>query len=74
VPEFSLAEINFPAKLFYLVGSTPLCSSSSEARRQIQGGAVKLDGEKMTDPNQEFVSAAELIGKWCRWARKNLLD
>ncbi len=62
VPEFSLAGINFPAKLFYLVGSTPLCASSSEARRQIQGGAVKLDGEKVTDPNQEFVSPADLIG------------
>ncbi|WOD38612.1 tyrosine--tRNA ligase [Nodosilinea sp. E11] len=70
VPEFSLAEINFPAKLFYLVGATPLCASSSEARRQIQGGALKLDGEKMVDPNQEFASADDLIGKVVQIGKK----
>ncbi|MEL6230383.1 MAG: tyrosine--tRNA ligase, partial [Cyanobacteria bacterium J06627_3] len=28
VPEFSLAALNFPAKVFFLLGATPLCSSS----------------------------------------------
>ena len=44
VPEASLAAVNFPAKAFYLLSAVGLCSSSSEARRQIQGGGVKLDG------------------------------
>ena len=44
VPEFSLATVNFPAKAFYLVGTTPLCASSSEARRQIQGGRSEVRG------------------------------
>ncbi|MBE9155528.1 tyrosine--tRNA ligase [Nodosilinea sp. LEGE 06152] len=70
VPEFSLAGVNFPARLFYLVGATNLCASSSEARRQIQGGAVKLDGEKLTDPNQEFASADELVGKVVQVGKK----
>ncbi|MBE9032682.1 tyrosine--tRNA ligase [filamentous cyanobacterium LEGE 11480] len=52
VPEFSLAAVEFPAKLFYLVGASGLCKSSSEARRQLQGGAIRLNGEKLTDPNQ----------------------
>ncbi|MGB6013179.1 MAG: tyrosine--tRNA ligase [Nodosilinea sp.] len=70
VPEFSLAGVNFPARLFYLVGATSLCASSSEARRQIQGGAVKLDGEKVTDPNQEFASADALAGKVVQVGKK----
>ncbi len=70
VPEFSLAEVNFPAKLFYLVGATNLCTSSSEARRQIQGGAVKLDGEKVTDPNQEYAGPSELVGKVVQVGKK----
>jgi tyrosyl-tRNA synthetase len=51
VPEASLAEVNFPAKAFYLLSAVGICASSSEARRQIQGGGVKLDGEKLSDPN-----------------------
>ncbi|WP_296421506.1 tyrosine--tRNA ligase, partial [Vulcanococcus sp. CPBay_Sum15L08_68] len=47
VPEASLAEVNFPAKAFYLLSAVGICASSSEARRQIQGGGVKLDGEKL---------------------------
>lgn len=70
VPEFSLAAVNFPAKFFYLLGATKLCPSSSEARRQIQGGAVKLDGEKVTDPNQEFAKPEELVGKVVQVGKK----
>ncbi len=63
VPEFSLAAVQFPAKLFYLVSAAGLCKTSSEARRQIQGGAVKLDGEKMSIVDLEFESPESLIGK-----------
>ncbi len=70
VPEASLAEVNFPAKAFYLLSAVGICASSSEARRQIQGGGVKLDGEKLSDPNQEFAGAAELEGKVLQLGKK----
>jgi tyrosyl-tRNA synthetase len=73
VPEFSLTRINFPARLFYLVGATNLCASSSEARRQIQGGAVKLDGEKMSDPNQVFETPAGLLNKVVQVGKKKFV-
>ena len=70
VPEASLAGVNFPAKAFYLLSAVKVCASSSEARRQIQGGGVKLDGEKLLDPGQEFATAAELDGKVLQLGKK----
>lgn len=63
VPEFSLSKVQFPAKLFYVVSASGLCSSSNEARRKIQEHGVKLDGEKVADVNLTFASAADLDGK-----------
>jgi len=63
VPEASLAAVNFPARAFYLLSAVGVCASSSDARRQIQGGGVRLDGQKLADANQEFASAGELDGK-----------
>lgn len=63
VPEFSLATVQFPAKIFYLVSASKICSSSSEARRQIQGGAVRLDGDRVTDANLTVETPDELYGK-----------
>lgn len=63
VPEFSLASVNFPAKFFYIVSASGLCKSSSEARKQIQGGGVRMDGEQVTDVNLSFESPSELNGK-----------
>jgi tyrosyl-tRNA synthetase len=63
VPEFSLESVQFPAKFFYIVSVSGLCSSSSEARRQIQGGAVRLDGDRIQDVNLTFETAADLSGK-----------
>ncbi len=70
VPEASLSAVNFPAKAFYLLSAVGVCASSSEARRQIKGGAARLEGEKITDPNQEFVSASELEGKVLQLGKK----
>ncbi len=70
VPEASLAEVKFPAKAFYLLSAVGICASSSEARRQIQGGGVKLDGQKLADPNQEFAAAEELSGKVLQLGKK----
>ncbi|WP_341881600.1 tyrosine--tRNA ligase [Synechococcus sp. UW140] len=69
VPEVSLGAVNFPAKAFYLLSAAGICSSS-EAKRQIQGGGVKLDGEKLSDPNQEFQTATELEGKVLQLGKK----
>ena len=73
VAEFSLAEVGFPAKAFYLLGATPLCASSSEARRHIKGGAVKLDGEKVGDPNLTFEGPGELAGKVLQVGKKKFV-
>ena len=70
VPEASLVGVNFPAKAFYLLSAVGLCSSSSEARRQIKGGGVKLDGEKLVDPNQEFAGPEALAGKVLQLGKK----
>lgn len=53
IPEFHVPKENLEAgeiwlpKLLQLAGT---CSSTSEARRMIQQGAVKLDGKKVSDP------------------------
>lgn len=63
VPEFSLASVQFPAKLFFLVSASGLCKGSSEARRQIQSGAVRLEGEKVSEVDRAFDAPEALIGK-----------
>jgi tyrosyl-tRNA synthetase len=70
VPEASLALVNFPAKAFYLIGALGIGVSSSEAKRKIQDGGVRLDGQKLLDPNQEFASPAELQGKVLQLGKK----
>ena len=70
VPEASLSAVNFPAKAFYLLSAVGICASSSEARRQIKGGAARLEGEKITDPNLEFGSVSELEGKVLQLGKK----
>ena len=60
VPEFSLSNVQFPAKLFYILSASGLCKSSSEARRQIQGGAVSLGGDRITQVDLAFDEPAEL--------------
>jgi len=63
VPEFSLSTVQFPAKLFYILSASGLCKSSSEARRQIQGGSVRLDGDRVTQIDLSFNSPTELYGR-----------
>ncbi|WP_375338963.1 tyrosine--tRNA ligase [Ancylothrix sp. D3o] len=73
VPEFSLGPVEFPAKLFYVLNVSGLCPSSSDARRQIQGGAVRLDGEKVEDVNLTFESAGDLQGKVLQVGKKKFV-
>lgn len=73
VPEFSLSRVQFPAKLFYLISASGLCQSSSEARRQIQGGAVKLDGNRIEQVDITFESPAELQGQVLQVGKKKFI-
>ncbi|MEY3826660.1 MAG: hypothetical protein RLZZ148_1477 [Cyanobacteriota bacterium] len=63
VAEYSLIGVNFPVKLFYLLSDSGLCTSSTEGKRQIQGGAVRLDGDRLTDPELSFTNPRDLQGK-----------
>lgn len=70
IPEISIKRVNFPAKAFYLISAIGLSKTSSDARRQIQGGAFRLDGNKILDPNYEFDNADMLIGKVIQLGKK----
>ncbi|MBE9217067.1 tyrosine--tRNA ligase [Plectonema cf. radiosum LEGE 06105] len=63
VPEYSLAQVEFPAKLFYLLNVSGLCKSGGEGRRKIQEGGVRLDGQKVTDTDTTFDNSTQLQGK-----------
>jgi tyrosyl-tRNA synthetase len=71
VPEFSLSYVEFPAKLFYILSASGLCKSSGEGRRQIQGGGVKLDGDRISDVELSFDSPDALDGKILQVGRRN---
>ncbi|MGL5511106.1 MAG: tyrosine--tRNA ligase, partial [Microcoleaceae cyanobacterium] len=73
VPEFSLDNIQFPAKLFYIVSATGLCKSSSEARKQMTNGAVRLEGDRITDQNCTFNTPEELQGKVLQVGKKHFI-
>jgi tyrosyl-tRNA synthetase len=73
VPEFALQGLEFPLKSFYLVSAAGLCATSSEARRQMQNGAVKLDGERLLDTNQVFLTPTELMGKVLQVGKKKFV-
>jgi tyrosyl-tRNA synthetase len=70
IPEFDLATASFPLRVFQLLAVSGLCSGSNDAKRQIQGGAVKLDGQALSDVDLIFDSAAELQGKVLQVGKK----
>lgn len=63
VPEFSLSEVQFPAKLFFILNVSGLCKSSGEGKRKIQEGGVRLNGDRITDIDTTFDSLTDLEGK-----------
>ncbi|MBW4630149.1 MAG: tyrosine--tRNA ligase [Brasilonema octagenarum HA4186-MV1] len=63
VPEFSLADVQFPAKLSYLLNVSGLCKSGGEGKRKIQEGGVRLDGDRITDIETTFTDKSELQGR-----------
>jgi tyrosyl-tRNA synthetase len=70
IPEFSLGSVAFPARIFQLLASSGLCSGSNDAKRQIQGGAVKLDGQPITDIELIYDDATQLVGKVLQVGKK----
>ena len=73
VPEYSLSEVKFPVPLFYILNASGLCGSSGEGRRQIKGGAVRLDSDRITDDTLKFNSSEELEGKILRVGKKKFV-
>lgn len=73
IPEFDLTTINFPAPLFYLLKASGLCKSNNEAQSQIKNGAVRLDGEKIQDPELTFAAIADLQSKVLQVGKKKFL-
>lgn len=73
VPEFSLKSVEFPAKLFYIISASGLCKSGNEAKKKIEGGAVRLDGDRISDPFLSFDSPTELNGKVLQVGKKSFV-
>lgn len=73
IPTFDLAQLSFPLKITALLRDTQLCKSASEARRQVAGGAVRLDGCKLEDPDVTFETASELKEQVLQVGKKQFL-
>ncbi len=73
IPEFDLSPITFPVPLFYLLKASGLCKSNSESLSQINNGAVRLEGEKIQNPEFSFGSCSELSGKVLQVGKKKFL-
>ncbi|HEY5514436.1 MAG TPA: tyrosine--tRNA ligase [Geomonas sp.] len=61
MPDFTLKADGKKVLLCRVLSETGLAKSNSEGRRSIQGGGVKVNGEKITDENQEIDCAAEYV-------------
>ena len=70
IPTLSLKEIVFPVKLFYLLSSLNLFKSSSESKRAIKGGGVKIDSNKLINQDLVFNSKEDLSGKILQIGKK----
>ena len=73
IAEYSLTEVEFPAKLSYILGASGLCKSTSEGGRLIKGGGVRLDGDRQTDVNTTFDSPDDLAGLVLQVGKKKFI-
>jgi tyrosyl-tRNA synthetase len=73
IPEFSLSGVEFPAKLSFVLKSTGLCKSNKDGRDKIAGGAVRLDGDRITDVDTSFTSPTDLQGKVLQVGKKQFI-
>ena len=61
MPEFELAPEGEKVLLCKVLAEAGLVKSNSEGRRSIQGGGVKVNGEKIADENMEIASTGEYV-------------
>lgn len=61
IPEHVMAKDNEPLWLPKLLVTLGLAASNSEARRAIVAGAVKINGDKCTDPDSQLTLADDMI-------------
>ncbi len=73
IAEYSLSGVEFPAKLFYILGASGLCKSSGDGRRLIQGGAVRLEGDRLNEVNLSLNSLEDLEGKVLQVGKKKFV-
>ena len=73
IPEYSLAQVEFPAKLFYILNASGLCKSSGEGRRKIQEGGVRLSGDRITNVDTTFEQLSELQGQVLQVGKKKFI-
>lgn len=73
VPEFSLSSIAFPTKLVNILSGSSLCKSNGDARRQIQGGAIRLDGEKIEQADLGFDEPNPLYDKVLQFGKTKFI-
>lgn len=60
---FPLADLEFPLQLSCLLVRTGICASTTRARQLIKDGAVKLDGERLSNFTMQFDSPELLNGR-----------
>jgi tyrosyl-tRNA synthetase len=70
IPEFAVETMTFPVRIPQVLAAAGLCSGSNDAKRQIQGGAVKLDGEPLQDIDLVLENADQLRGKVLQVGKK----
>ncbi len=63
MPEFSLAQVQFPAKLAFILNASGLCKSTGEGKRKITEGGVRLDGDRISDADANINDSSELHGR-----------
>jgi tyrosyl-tRNA synthetase len=60
IPEVSLETIQFPIPFVNLLKSLNLLNSTSEGKRRIKGGSIRLNGDKVVDETM-IVESPEMI-------------
>lgn len=74
IPSFSLAALSFPLSMTTVLRESGICPSASEARRQIENGAVRMNGEKLTDPQFVFPDPESAEGLVIQVGKKKFLQ